>query len=201
MGVVGAIVPWNYPFHNVFNPVISALFAGNGIVIKVSEYASWSTLYYGRALRAILAAAGAPTDLVQFVTGYGSTGAALVGSGADRARPLPLLERGPSRNLLGTVSLGVDKLIFVGSPSVGGHVMRAAAASLTPAGRPPGGVREGARADARRAWWVRVGCAGARRKGPVRCLRRRERGRARPHRAGGARLPEIAGACPRLRSR
>ena len=32
---VGAIVPWNYPFHNVFNPLTAALFAGNGIVIKV----------------------------------------------------------------------------------------------------------------------------------------------------------------------
>lgn len=35
VGVVGAIVPWNYPFHNVFNPLVAALFAGNAIVIKV----------------------------------------------------------------------------------------------------------------------------------------------------------------------
>ena len=35
VGVVGAIVPWNYPFHNIFNPLSAALFAGNGIVIKV----------------------------------------------------------------------------------------------------------------------------------------------------------------------
>lgn len=40
LGVVGAIVPWNYPFHNVFNPIISALFAGNAIVIKVREFVS-----------------------------------------------------------------------------------------------------------------------------------------------------------------
>merc|ERR1719221_1909315 len=40
VGVVGAIVPWNYPFHNVFNPVIAALFSGNAIIIKVSEYAA-----------------------------------------------------------------------------------------------------------------------------------------------------------------
>lgn len=32
---VGAIVPWNYPFHNVFNPLTAAVFAGNAIVIKV----------------------------------------------------------------------------------------------------------------------------------------------------------------------
>ena len=107
LGVIGAIVPWNYPFHNVFNPIISALFAGNAIVIKVSEYASWSTRYYGAVLRAVLAAAGADPELVQFVTGYGPTGAALVSS-------------------------GVDKLIFVGSPEVGVRVMEAASKTLTP---------------------------------------------------------------------
>ena len=37
---VGAIVPWNYPFHNVFNPLTAALFAGNALVIKVSS-SSW----------------------------------------------------------------------------------------------------------------------------------------------------------------
>ena len=40
LGVVGAIVPWNYPFHNVFNPLSAALFAGNAIVIKVGGPAS-----------------------------------------------------------------------------------------------------------------------------------------------------------------
>lgn len=34
VGVVGAIVPWNYPFHNILNPLTAAVFAGNGIVIK-----------------------------------------------------------------------------------------------------------------------------------------------------------------------
>mmetsp|Transcript_22471 Transcript_22471/g.67436 ORF Transcript_22471/g.67436 Transcript_22471/m.67436 type:complete len:599 (+) Transcript_22471:233-2029(+) len=108
VGVVGAIVPWNYPFHNVFNPVSAALMAGNGIVVKVSEYASWSAAgYYGAALKACLRAAGAPEDLVQIVHGYGPTGAALVGGGAD-------------------------KVIFVGSPQVGKLVMRHAAETLTP---------------------------------------------------------------------
>lgn len=37
VGVVGAIVPWNYPFHNVFNPLTAALFSGNGLVIKVNR--------------------------------------------------------------------------------------------------------------------------------------------------------------------
>ena len=38
MAQVGAIVPWNYPFHNVFNPLTAALFAGNSIVIKVRRH-------------------------------------------------------------------------------------------------------------------------------------------------------------------
>ena len=108
LGVIGAIVPWNYPFHNVFNPVSAALMSGNGIVVKVSEYASWSAAgYFGAALKACLAAAGAPEDLVQIVHGYGATGAALVGG-------------------------GVDKVIFVGSPGVGKKVMEHASKTLTP---------------------------------------------------------------------
>jgi hypothetical protein len=36
LGVIGAIVSWNYPFHNIFNPMLAAVFSGNSIVIKVS---------------------------------------------------------------------------------------------------------------------------------------------------------------------
>ena len=107
LGVIGAIVPWNYPFHNVFNPVSAALFSGNAIVIKVSEYASWSIRYYKAIIDACLDAVGAPRDLVQFVVGYGATGSALVTS-------------------------GVDKVIFVGSPAVGAIVAKTAANNLTP---------------------------------------------------------------------
>jgi len=107
LGVIGAIVPWNYPFHNVFNPVSAALFSGNAIVIKVSEYASWSIRYYKAIIDACLDAVGAPRDLVQFVIGYGLTGSALVTS-------------------------SVDKVIFVGSPGVGVMVAKAAADNLTP---------------------------------------------------------------------
>lgn len=41
LGVLGALVSWNYPFHNLYGQIISAIFAGNGIVVKVSEYATW----------------------------------------------------------------------------------------------------------------------------------------------------------------
>jgi len=107
VGVVGAIVPWNYPFHNVINPLTSCVFSGNALVIKVSEHASWSAGYYGRMINAVLAAGGAPPDLVQFVTGYAEAGNALVTG-------------------------GVDKAIFIGSTMVGKKVMAAAAETLTP---------------------------------------------------------------------
>ena len=107
VGVVGAIVPFNYPFHNIYNPMVAAIFAGNGVVIKVSEHASWSALHYAEGIRAALDVAGAPPDLVQIVTGYGDAGHALVTS-------------------------GVDKVIFVGSTEVGKKVMASAADTLTP---------------------------------------------------------------------
>lgn len=94
VGVVGAIVPWNYPFHNILNPLTAALFAGNGAVIKVSEHATWSALCYERVIKAALVAVGAPEHLVQIVTGFGEAGNALVTG-------------------------GVDKLIFVGSTAIG----------------------------------------------------------------------------------
>ncbi|CAE7536842.1 ALDH22A1 [Symbiodinium necroappetens] len=128
VGVVGAIVPWNYPFHNVFNPMIAALFSGNAIVIKVSEFAAWSSVYLAKALRQCLEAAGAPVDLVQLCAGYGQAGKALVEE--------------------------CDKLIFVGSVQVGRKVMECAsrAEQITPVilelgGKDPFVVCEDAQVD------------------------------------------------------
>ncbi|KAF2312743.1 hypothetical protein GH714_039821 [Hevea brasiliensis] len=106
LGVIGAIVSWNYPFHNIFNPMLAALFSGNSIVIKVSEHASWSGCFYIRIIQAALAAVGAPENLVDIITGFAETGEALVAS--------------------------VDKVIFVGSPGVGKMIMRNAANTLIP---------------------------------------------------------------------
>ncbi|XP_059433764.1 aldehyde dehydrogenase 22A1 [Corylus avellana] len=106
LGVIGAIVSWNYPFHNIFNPMLAAVFSGNSIVIKVSEHASWSGCFYHQIIQSALAAVGAPENLVEVVTGFAETGEALVSS--------------------------VDKVIFVGSPGVGKMIMRNAADKLIP---------------------------------------------------------------------
>lgn len=106
LGVIGAIVSWNYPFHNIFNPMLAAVFSGNSIVIKISEHASWSGCFYFRIIQAALAAVGAPENLVDVITGFAETGEALVSS--------------------------ADKIIFVGSPGVGKMIMRKAADTLIP---------------------------------------------------------------------
>jgi acyl-CoA reductase-like NAD-dependent aldehyde dehydrogenase len=107
LGVIGVICPFNFPFHNVFCPALPALFAGNAVVLKVSEWTSWSAQYFQSIFDEILTRFGYSTDLVQIVTGDGATGSALVTS-------------------------GVEKIFFTGSPQNGRKVAAAAAETLTP---------------------------------------------------------------------
>lgn len=105
-GVMGAIVSWNYPFHNIIGPMISALFAGNAFVGKVSEYSSYYASYYESIVRDGLKQLGYSPNLVSFITGFADTGAELLRT--------------------------VDKLTFIGSPQVGKIIMRNASETLTP---------------------------------------------------------------------
>jgi acyl-CoA reductase-like NAD-dependent aldehyde dehydrogenase len=65
-GVVGLIVPWNFPVHNVLSHVVTALFAGNACVIKVSEWASWSHIYMQNMIHGLLKATGVSVILKAF---------------------------------------------------------------------------------------------------------------------------------------
>ena len=67
LGVVAACVSWNYPFHNLISPVISALFSGNAIIVKPSEQTAWSSLYFSRIIEGALQACGHSTSLVQII--------------------------------------------------------------------------------------------------------------------------------------
>lgn len=107
MGVVGAIIPWNYPLQNILNPVIPALMAGNAIVVKPSEWVAWSSPRFVQLVKDVLAAQGHSPELVQCVQGFGETGAALV--------------RG-----------GVDCVLFIGSVGNGRRVLEGAAENLVP---------------------------------------------------------------------
>ncbi|KAF4589571.1 nad-dependent aldehyde dehydrogenase [Ophiocordyceps camponoti-floridani] len=64
LGVVAALVSWNYPFHNMLGPVISSLFAGNAIIVKVSEQTAWSAAYFCAIARGALVANGHDGQLV-----------------------------------------------------------------------------------------------------------------------------------------
>ncbi|HEX6886829.1 MAG TPA: aldehyde dehydrogenase family protein, partial [Candidatus Nanopelagicales bacterium] len=101
-GVIGNIVPWNFPFDIGLGPTIDALAAGNRVVVKPSELAPAC----GQVLADMVADTFAE-DEVAVVTG-----------------DLELSQR--------FASLPWDHLVFTGSARVGREVMRAAAANLVP---------------------------------------------------------------------
>ncbi|MCY1200190.1 Coniferyl aldehyde dehydrogenase [compost metagenome] len=102
LGVVGVIVPWNYPLFLAIGPLVGALAAGNRVMIKMSE----STPATSQLMKDLLARIF-PEDLVAVVLGEAEVGVAF------------------SR-------LPFDHLLFTGATSIGKHVMRAAAENLTP---------------------------------------------------------------------
>ncbi len=101
-GVVGNIVPWNFPFDLSVGPLIEMLAAGNRVMIKPSDY----TPACGSLLAEMVGAAFDPT-LVHVANG-----------GLDLARAF--------------ADLPWDHLLYTGSPNVGRQVMQAAARNLTP---------------------------------------------------------------------
>ncbi|EID54485.1 aldehyde dehydrogenase family protein [Saccharomonospora xinjiangensis] len=103
LGVVGVIGPWNFPVFTPLGSVAYALAAGNAVVFKPSEY----TPGVGAWLVDAFAEVVGEKPVLQLVTGFGATGAALVG--AD-----------------------VDKIAFTGSAATGKKIMAAAADRLTP---------------------------------------------------------------------
>lgn len=108
LGVVAALVSWNYPFHNLIGPVISALFAGNAIVVKASEQTAWSASFFANVARGALAAHGHDPSLVQPVVCWPSVA--------------PHLTSHPS----------IAHVTFIGSRPVCQKVAASAAQSLTP---------------------------------------------------------------------
>ncbi|KAI0019900.1 ALDH-like protein [Xylariomycetidae sp. FL0641] len=108
LGVVAALVSWNYPFHNLLGPIISAVFAGNGVVVKVSEQTCWSAAYYTSIARGALAAHGHDPALVQSLACWPQTAAHL------------------------TSHPDIAHLTFIGSRPVCQQVAASAAKPLTP---------------------------------------------------------------------
>ncbi|CAD0015597.1 unnamed protein product [Aureobasidium pullulans] len=108
LGVVAACVSWNYPFHNLLGPIISALFTGNAIIVKGSEQTAWSSNYFVEIVKGALVACGHSPELVHAVTCWPTT--------AEHLTSHP----------------GISHLTFIGSKPVAHHVCTSAAKSLTP---------------------------------------------------------------------
>src|SRR5476649_1840872 len=75
LGVVGQVIPWNFPLLMLAWKLAPALAMGNCVVLKPAETTSITAL----KLAEILQDAGLPDGVVNFVTGFGETGAAVMG--------------------------------------------------------------------------------------------------------------------------
>jgi acyl-CoA reductase-like NAD-dependent aldehyde dehydrogenase len=102
VGVVGAIVAWNFPLLLASWKLGPALACGNTVVLKPAEQTPLTALRFGE----LCLEAGLPPGVLNIVTGGPETGAALV--------------KHP----------GVDKIAFTGSTSVGKEIMRSSAETL-----------------------------------------------------------------------
>ena len=103
LGVVGAIVPWNYPLALAAIKCAPALACGNTVVLKPAEQTPLTALELGK----ICLEAGLPPGVLNVVTGFGPT------AGAALAR-----------------HTGVDKVTFTGSSEVGHKILEMSAANL-----------------------------------------------------------------------
>lgn len=102
-GVIAIISPWNFPFAIPISQVISAVVAGNAVVLKPSELTPATGAFVGDLFHV----AEFPDDLVQVIQGAGELGAALI-----NANP--------------------DKVLFTGSVATGARVAEACARKLIP---------------------------------------------------------------------
>src|ERR1700677_4423114 len=103
VGVVGQIIPWNFPLLMAAWKLGPALTTGNTVVLKPAEQTPLTAL----RLAGLIAEAGVPEGVVNVVTGFGETAGAALAAHND-----------------------VDKVAFTGSTEVGKLIVKAAAGNL-----------------------------------------------------------------------
>ena len=101
VGVVGGIVPWNFPIMMAIQKIVPALVAGCTIVLKPSPFTPLTTLRIAELIKDVV-----PAGTVNIITGEDSLG--------------PLITEHP----------GIDKITFTGSTATGKKVMEGAARDL-----------------------------------------------------------------------
>ncbi|EEQ29848.1 aldehyde dehydrogenase [Microsporum canis CBS 113480] len=103
IGVVGQIIPWNFPLAMAAWKLGPALACGNTVILKAAEQTPLSVLY----LAGLVKEAGFPPGVVNIINGYGKDAGAAIAS-----------------------HTGIDKIAFTGSTSTGRAIMKMAAANL-----------------------------------------------------------------------
>ncbi|MBI2069887.1 MAG: aldehyde dehydrogenase family protein [Elusimicrobia bacterium] len=103
VGVIGAIIPWNFPLLMAIERIAPALACGNTLVLKPAEQTPLTALRLGE----LLLEAGVPEGVVNIVPGFGPTAGAALASHHD-----------------------VDKVTFTGSTEVGREIVKASAGNL-----------------------------------------------------------------------
>src|SRR5262249_31677092 len=104
VGVVAAIVPWNFPLMNAVWKIAPALACGCTMVLKPAELTPLTALWLGQAALD----AGLPPGVLNIVPGFGAEAGAALVSHPD-----------------------IDKISFTGSPATGRFIMKAAAENIT----------------------------------------------------------------------
>ncbi|HEX8997373.1 MAG TPA: aldehyde dehydrogenase family protein [Ktedonobacterales bacterium] len=103
LGVVGQIIPWNFPMQMASWKLAPALAAGNTVVLKPAEQTPLTALRIGE----LICEAGFPDGVVNIVPGFGHTAGATLAAHPD-----------------------VDKIAFTGSTEVGKKIVQASAGNL-----------------------------------------------------------------------
>ncbi len=103
LGVVGQIIPWNFPMQMASWKLAPALAAGNTVVLKPAEQTPLTALRIGE----LVCEAGFPDGVVNIVPGFGQTAGAALAAHPD-----------------------VDKIAFTGSTEVGKKILQASAGNL-----------------------------------------------------------------------
>ncbi len=104
LGVVGQIIPWNFPLLMAAWKIAPALAAGNCIVLKPAEQTPWSILKLVEAVEDLL-----PAGVLNVVNGFG----------AEAGQAL-------------ATSTRIAKIAFTGSTPVGSHILKCAAENIIP---------------------------------------------------------------------
>jgi aldehyde dehydrogenase len=104
LGVVGQIIPWNFPLLMAAWKIAPALAAGNCIILKPAEQTPWSILKLMETIQDLL-----PPGVLNIVNGFG----------AEAGQALATSKR-------------IAKIAFTGSTPVGSHILKCAAENIIP---------------------------------------------------------------------